>query len=70
MKDTVIRIVFDALGRFVTQGHRLTVLIGNHDVELVFPNVQGDDRPGEKPGTSAMLDTEMLSQPAVHEPAE
>jgi UDP-2,3-diacylglucosamine pyrophosphatase LpxH len=32
--------VFDALGRHVAGGHRLTVLLGNHDVELALPQVQ------------------------------
>src|SRR5262249_4337377 len=32
--------VFDALGRHVAAGHRLTVLLGNHDVELGLPQVQ------------------------------
>jgi UDP-2,3-diacylglucosamine pyrophosphatase LpxH len=32
--------VFDALGRHVHSGHRLTVLVGNHDVELTLPAVQ------------------------------
>ncbi len=33
--------VFDALGRHVAAGRRLTVLLGNHDVELALPQVQG-----------------------------
>jgi UDP-2,3-diacylglucosamine pyrophosphatase LpxH len=32
--------VFDALGRHVAAGHRLTVLLGNHDLELALPPVQ------------------------------
>jgi UDP-2,3-diacylglucosamine pyrophosphatase LpxH len=32
--------VFDALGRFVSAGHRLIVLPGNHDVELAFYEIQ------------------------------
>lgn len=32
--------VFNALGRHVARGHRLTVLVGNHDVELALPSVQ------------------------------
>lgn len=32
--------VFDALGRHIERGHRLTVLLGNHDVELGLPSVQ------------------------------
>lgn len=31
---------FDALGAFLKQGHRLTLLLGNHDVELGLPPVQ------------------------------
>jgi UDP-2,3-diacylglucosamine pyrophosphatase LpxH len=33
--------VFTALGRHLAGGHRLTVLLGNHDVELALPQVQG-----------------------------
>jgi UDP-2,3-diacylglucosamine pyrophosphatase LpxH len=33
-------VVFDALGRHVAAGHRLTVQLGNHDVELALPQVQ------------------------------
>jgi UDP-2,3-diacylglucosamine pyrophosphatase LpxH len=40
MQDAAFGTVFDALGRFVAAGHWLTVLLGNHDVELVFPSVQ------------------------------
>ncbi len=32
--------VFDALRRHVAGGRRLTVLIGNHDIELALPAVQ------------------------------
>lgn len=32
--------VFDALGRHLAGGHRLTVILGNHDVELALPAVQ------------------------------
>lgn len=32
--------VFDALGRLAAGGHRITVLIGNHDLELALPPVQ------------------------------
>jgi UDP-2,3-diacylglucosamine pyrophosphatase LpxH len=32
--------VFDALAAFVAKGHRLTVLLGNHDVELSLPPVR------------------------------
>jgi UDP-2,3-diacylglucosamine pyrophosphatase LpxH len=45
--------VFTALGRFVRAGHGLTVLLGNHDVELGYPAVRREleralqvDRPG------------------------
>ncbi len=31
---------FDALGRFLQRGHRLVVLLGNHDVELALPAVR------------------------------
>lgn len=32
--------VFQALGRLVARGDRLTILLGNHDVELALPAVQ------------------------------
>ncbi len=32
--------VFSALARFLTRGHRMTILLGNHDVELSFPLVR------------------------------
>jgi UDP-2,3-diacylglucosamine pyrophosphatase LpxH len=32
--------IFDALRHFLTRGHRLTLLLGNHDVELSFPPVR------------------------------
>lgn len=34
------RPVFQALARLVERGHTLTVLIGNHDIELAFPVVR------------------------------
>jgi UDP-2,3-diacylglucosamine pyrophosphatase LpxH len=33
-------VVFQALSRFLGRGHRLTLLLGNHDVELSFPAVR------------------------------
>lgn len=33
-------VFFDALRRFVEAGHRIVVIVGNHDVELVWPAVQ------------------------------
>ena len=44
---------FDALGRFLAKGHRLVILLGNHDIELALPTL----RPalakavGARPGT-------------------
>jgi UDP-2,3-diacylglucosamine pyrophosphatase LpxH len=32
--------VFDALGRLVERGHRMTVMLGNHDLEMALPQVQ------------------------------
>jgi UDP-2,3-diacylglucosamine pyrophosphatase LpxH len=32
--------IFDALGEHVAAGHRLTVLLGNHDLELTLPPVR------------------------------
>jgi UDP-2,3-diacylglucosamine pyrophosphatase LpxH len=34
------RAFFDALGRLLARGHRLVVLLGNHDVELALPAVR------------------------------
>jgi UDP-2,3-diacylglucosamine pyrophosphatase LpxH len=34
------QVFFDALGRFLARGHRLVVLLGNHDVELALPTVR------------------------------
>jgi len=33
-------VVFAALAKFVASGHGLTILLGNHDVELALPDVQ------------------------------
>jgi len=38
--DRPERIVFEALRNFMSQGGRLTLLLGNHDVELSFPKVR------------------------------
>jgi len=32
--------VYEALGEFVRSGHRLTILVGNHDLEMALPAVQ------------------------------
>jgi UDP-2,3-diacylglucosamine pyrophosphatase LpxH len=32
--------IFDALSEFLANGHRLTLLLGNHDVELALPKVR------------------------------
>lgn len=40
MSKSPFGVVFDALGRFLVDGHQLTLLVGNHDVELTLPNVQ------------------------------
>ena len=34
------RLLFDALSRFLDRGHRLVVLLGNHDTELALPDVR------------------------------
>lgn len=34
------KVFFDALGEFLGRGHKLTILLGNHDVELAFPLVR------------------------------
>lgn len=52
--------VFDALGELVTRGHRLTVLLGNHDIELALPLVRAAflERVGAGPGRR--VDVEMI----------
>jgi UDP-2,3-diacylglucosamine pyrophosphatase LpxH len=40
MRDPSFAPVFEALGRHVAVGHGLTVLLGNHDLELALPQVQ------------------------------
>ncbi|WP_437486166.1 metallophosphoesterase [Sorangium sp. So ce1014] len=40
MKDRSFGDVFDALGAYVARRHPLTILLGNHDVELALPQVQ------------------------------
>ncbi len=34
------RELFDALGKLLRRGHRLTILLGNHDIELALPQVR------------------------------
>ena len=34
--------VFEQLSKFVTAGHRLTILLGNHDIELALPAVRSE----------------------------
>jgi UDP-2,3-diacylglucosamine pyrophosphatase LpxH len=41
MREPPLDVVFKALGRLLGAGHRLTVLVGNHDVEMALPPVQG-----------------------------
>jgi UDP-2,3-diacylglucosamine pyrophosphatase LpxH len=38
--DSPFDVVFNALKQHVTEGHRLTILVGNHDIELAYPTVQ------------------------------
>ena len=41
--DTIVerdRAVFEGLGRVLEAGHRLTLLLGNHDIELALPKVR------------------------------
>lgn len=35
-------VVFDALAQHVSGGHRLTIVLGNHDIELAYHPVQAD----------------------------
>jgi UDP-2,3-diacylglucosamine pyrophosphatase LpxH len=34
------RVIFDAMKRFLARGHRIVLLLGNHDLELCFPPVR------------------------------
>lgn len=34
------RVVFDAMAAFLAAGHRLVILLGNHDVEMALPQVR------------------------------
>jgi UDP-2,3-diacylglucosamine pyrophosphatase LpxH len=40
MREEPFRDVFTALGHLLAAGHELTILVGNHDVELALPVVQ------------------------------
>jgi UDP-2,3-diacylglucosamine pyrophosphatase LpxH len=40
MRAPPFDVVFTALGKLLHAGHELTVLVGNHDVELAIPQVQ------------------------------
>lgn len=48
---------FDALARFLAKGHRLVILLGNHDIELWLPAVRLAlaKAVGAKPGTDYVL---------------
>ena len=53
--------VFDAMKDFLAAGHRLTLLLGNHDVELSLPAVRGrlaELLGGEKPRLRFIYDGE------------
>lgn len=52
------RALFDAFGRFLARGHRLVLLIGNHDVELALPAVRR--RLGEHLGLAGRHDFEFI----------
>ncbi len=40
MDKEPFNVVFDALKSYLTQGHHLTIILGNHDLELGLPQVQ------------------------------
>lgn len=52
------RALFDAFGRLLGRGHRLVLLIGNHDVELALPAVR--KRLGEHIGLTGQHDFEFI----------
>lgn len=33
-------VVFEALKRYIESGHHLTIVVGNHDIEFIYPQVQ------------------------------
>ena len=45
--------IFDALRAHVEGGHRLTVMIGNHDLELTMPPVQDAPEAGRDEARTA-----------------
>ena len=40
MREPPFHAVFTELGRLIHRGHRLTVMLGNHDIEMALPPVQ------------------------------
>lgn len=54
--------IFDALARLVAHGHKLTIVVGNHDVEFAWPGVQCAlrkvifDRLNEDPALCVVVD--------------
>lgn len=59
--DSIVRrdqALFDALARFLGRGHRLVLLIGNHDVELALPAVR--QRLGQHLGLTGQHDFEFI----------
>jgi UDP-2,3-diacylglucosamine pyrophosphatase LpxH len=42
MHDSKFKEVFESLAGLVSTGHYLTILVGNHDVEMVMPQVQDE----------------------------
>jgi UDP-2,3-diacylglucosamine pyrophosphatase LpxH len=51
------RVLFDAFGEYLAAGHRLVVLLGNHDIELSFPTVRERlaEALGAGPGTDYLF---------------
>jgi UDP-2,3-diacylglucosamine pyrophosphatase LpxH len=42
MRDPRFNAIFESLAALVSRGHGFTILVGNHDVELVMPQVQDE----------------------------
>ncbi len=55
------RAFFDALGRFLAKGHRLVILLGNHDIELALPAL----RPALANAVGARLGTDFEFVPGA-----
>ncbi len=49
-------VAFEAFGNFLSQGNRITIIIGNHDIEFTWPKVQARFRELCAPKVAVMAD--------------